>query len=79
MYIDIRDKNKYLKGHIASAININYIDLLANTSRYLNKNNTYYIYCDSGMKSEFVVSRLVKKGYNCVNVDGGYNNYLKNR
>jgi len=74
--IDIRSKNKYYMGHIPSAINIEYLELLSNPSKYLNKNEIYYLYCDSGYTSSMVVNKLNNTGYNTVNIDGGYNNYL---
>ena len=41
-----------------------------------DKNTIYYIYCDYGNRSKHVVSYLNSLGYNCVNIEGGYNNYL---
>lgn len=79
MYIDIRNKSSYLNGHIPGAININYIELLINHRKYLNKDKQYFIYCDSGNRSLDLVTKLNNLGYNCVNIDGGYNNYLVNK
>jgi rhodanese-related sulfurtransferase len=76
IYIDIRSKRDYIKGHIDGAINIESYDLLLNHKSYLKKNNVYYIYCNNGFKSKIMVNKLNTLGYNCVNVDGGYNNYL---
>ena len=74
--IDIRSLNNYNKGHIDGAIHINQFDLLFNPSNYLNKEETYYIYCNSGVSSKVVVNKLNSLGYHTVNIDGGYNNYL---
>ena len=79
MIIDIRSNYKYMIGHIDNALNIEYHDLLLNYKKYLNKNEIYYIYCDSVVRSKIVVSKLNNLGYNCVNIDGGYSNYLLNR
>lgn len=76
IYIDIRSKRDYIKGHIDGAINIESYDLLLNHKSYLKKSNVYYIYCNNGFKSKIMVNKLNNLGYNCVNVDGGYNNYL---
>ena len=76
MYIDIRNKNDFFKGHIDGAININYIDLVYNPEKYLKKDILYYVYCNNGIKSKRVVLKLNELGYNCVNYDGGYNYYL---
>lgn len=74
--IDIRSFFQYQKGHIPGAISIEKYELLANPSKYLNKKQTYYIYCSSGIQSKMVVQRLNSIGYSTINIPGGYNNYL---
>ena len=74
--IDIRDRNSYVMGHIPQAINIEEYDLLFNTNKYLNKNSIYYIYCDLGNRSGQLAMKLRKDGYNVINIEGGYHNYL---
>ncbi len=74
--IDIRNRNSYVSGHIPQAVNIDEYDLLFNTVNYLDKNKKYYLYCDSGSRSEQLVYRLNSRGYNTVNIVGGYHNYL---
>lgn len=73
MIIDIRSNSKYKIGHINGAINIPYKELYLNYRRYLNKSTRYYIYCDYGNLSLDLVNYLNNLGYNCVNLDGGYN------
>ena len=75
MYIDIRDNNSYNNGHIDGAINIPFKNLLVNP-KLLNKNEIYYIYCQSGNNSKILVNYLNKLGYSCINVSGGYSKYL---
>lgn len=74
--IDIRNSYNYSNGHIPGAININGYYLLDHCERYLNKLDTYYIYCQSGSRSKIIVNELIKMGYNVVNISGGYNSYL---
>ena len=74
--IDIRDRNSYVMGHIPQAINIEEYDLLFNTNKYLNKNSIYYIYCDLGNRSGQLAMKLRKDGYNVINIECGYHNYL---
>ena len=74
--IDIRLPVEYQYGNIPTAINIDKILLLARPENYLSKTKTYYIYCNSGTSSQTVVKLLNQKGYNTVNINGGYNNYL---
>ena len=56
--IDIQDKYNYQLFHLNGAINIPYDDLMNNYRDYLNKNETYYIYCRSGKLSKRVVMVL---------------------
>lgn len=70
--VDIRDSYSYNISHIKNAINIPYYNLLNNYSHYLNKNNTYYLYCDEGIQSKEISSRLNSFGYNTKSIKGGY-------
>ena len=70
--IDIRNKISYNNGHIDNAINIPYEELLVNYNKYLEKNKTYYIYCSRGIKSVKLCQIMRLKGYNTVNILGGY-------
>ncbi len=74
--IDIRPNYEYQYGTIPGAINIPSIKLLNNPNKYLNKENTYYILCQSGRQSIDIVNLLNIQGFNTVNIIGGYNNYL---
>lgn len=74
--IDIRSYPKYLKGHIEGAVSIDAYNLLFHPEKYLQKEKTYYLYCDSGMRSKRLSHELNKKGYSTVNIQGGYHNYL---
>ena len=74
--IDIRSRDKYNIDHIPGAINIESIELLNNANKYLNKNDIYYLYCTSGYTSSMVSNKLNMLGYNTVNIEGGFNNYL---
>lgn len=74
--IDIRHSNEYSRGCIPSSNNIQAQKLLLAPAHYLDKSKTYYLYCNSGHTSNNVVNKLNALGYNTVNIDGGYNNYL---
>ena len=49
--IDIRSVESYNNNHIPGARNVPFEKLLVNPNKYLNKNETYYIYCQKGTKS----------------------------
>ena len=74
--IDIRSIDKYQNGHVPGALHYDYQSLLFTPERYLNKNDVYYIYCDSGNRSFSLCKTLNHLGYHTVNVLGGYQNYL---
>lgn len=73
--IDIRDSYLFNNGNIPMSKNIPINFLLFNPDNYLDKNNTYYIYCMYGMQSKRACQELSLKGYNVINVIGGYNSY----
>ncbi len=78
--IDIRDNYSYQQGHYHQAKNIPYYSLLSNYSFYLNKTQSYYLYCDYGKQSMEISNRLNQFGYNTFYVKEGYldfKNYLK--
>ena len=70
--IDIRSEEKYNDNHILNAYNIPYNKLINNPERYLDRDNTYYIYCQKGIKSTKVCNILHIKGFNVINIIGGY-------
>jgi rhodanese-related sulfurtransferase len=74
--IDIRSIEKYNDNHIPFAHNVPYENLIAEPSKYLNRYQTYYIYCQKGVKSLDAVRYLTRKGYHVVNVIGGYETYI---
>ena len=74
--IDIRSVQSYNNNHIPNAKNIPLEKLIIEPSRYLNKNDKYYIYCQKGLSSENICSILSKEGYNVVNLIGGYESWI---
>ena len=66
--INVEPKEIYNQKHIEGSINIPYETLLYNRDRLLNKEETYYIYCQGGHKSKRVVNILELYGYNVVQV-----------
>ena len=77
--VDIRNSYKYNMGSIPNSINIPEYDLMYKHNQLLNKVDTYYLYCDSGIRSKKLVNYLSSLGYKCVNIEGGYNNYLREK
>lgn len=77
MAIDVRESNEYKKGHIEGIRNVPMYGLLMNPNLFINKDETYYIMCQAGGRSMMVVMQLESRGYNLVNLEGGYNAYKK--
>ena len=74
--IDIRNREKYNDNHILNAINIPYREIIINYKNYLNKSDTYYIYCQRGITSVKICNFLSSEGYNVVNIKGGYESWV---
>ncbi len=74
--IDIRNVEQYNNNHINNAVNINTNQLLINPDKYLNKGSRYYIYCQKGIQSRKLCQILSNKGFNVVNVQGGYEAWI---
>ena len=74
--IDIRSSTKYSDNHIPFSINVPYDRLMSNPSKYLNKYDTYYIYCQKGITSKSCVNVLRAMGYNVFSVIGGYEEFI---
>lgn len=73
--IDIREPGEVRFGTIQTATNIPMGNLLEHPDKHLKKDQTYYLMCQSGMRSARATSALKKVGYNVINVKGGYGAY----
>lgn len=62
--IDVGSPYLYKNNHINGSINIPYEILINNYRKYLNKQDTYYLYCQSGKLSKRAVIILSAIGYN---------------
>ena len=74
--IDIRNEQSYNNNHIDGAINIPYNKLIANPNMYLEFGKKYYIYCQKGLTSKKVCNFLLSRGFNVINIIGGYEEWI---
>lgn len=74
--IDIREPYEYKSGSLKTAKNIPMGNLLTSPEKYLVKDKTYYIMCQSGARSERTTRTLTKQGFNVINVAGGVGSYV---
>ncbi|QHQ63515.1 rhodanese-like domain-containing protein [Anaerocolumna sedimenticola] len=76
--IDIREPYEYKTGSIKTAKNIPMDNLINNPNQYLDKDKTYYIMCQSGVRSSQTCKFLSKQGFDVINVTGGISSYTGN-
>jgi rhodanese-related sulfurtransferase len=74
--IDIREVYEYKSGSIQTAKNIPMGNLISEPSKYLKKDKTYYIMCQSGGRSNMATKELIKQGFDVINVAGGMGSYV---
>lgn len=72
--VDVRETFETANGHIKGATLLP-LSGLRKADAVLNKDETYYIVCQSGGRSQQASKKLAKKGYNVVNVMGGMGAY----
>ena len=74
--VDLRGIEKFNSSHIPGAINIPFEHLLLKPSDYISKDLKYYLYCQHGLTSKSVCGVLTRLGFNVVNLDGGFEEWL---
>lgn len=74
--IDIREPYEYKSGSLRTAKNIPMGNLLNAPEKYLIKDKTYYIMCQSGSRSGRTTRALAKQGFDVINVAGGFGSYV---
>lgn len=67
--IDVRTAEEYELGHVQGAL-LHPVQQIETFD--LPKDRTYYIYCRSGRRSHNAAEALATRGYEVVNLDGGY-------
>ena len=74
--LDVRTPREYAEGHITGAINLN-VDELREALPTLDKDKTYVIYCQIGLRG-YLANRILRNhGFRAVNLNGGYNLWTK--
>jgi len=75
--LDVRTASEYQSGHIANALQANWLDPkeFKNRTQHLDKFKTIYIYCQSGGRSASAQEVLIQAGFKVVNLEGGMSNW----
>jgi len=73
--IDVRTQREFDSGHLENAIIIDiYQKTFKDEISKLDQNETYYVYCKTGMRSRSAVNYMMQMGFkNVCNLDGGIN------
>lgn len=74
MIVDVRESDEFLNGHIPTAKTIPLSELHQQMNQ-LNKDETYYIICQSGARSAKACDLLSSEGYQVINVLGGMSSW----
>ena len=71
--LDVRTKEEYEEGHIADALLVDFYsyNFEEQATAKLSKEKPVAVYCRSGRRSASAASKLVKLGYEVINLDGG--------
>ncbi len=75
--IDIREAQELEVNKIEGLRNVAMDELVANPEQYINKEETFYLMCRSGVRSGRTTDTLNGMGYNCVSLEGGILAYEK--
>ena len=72
--LDVRTPQEFAQGHIVGAINIDVKDSLFiyNVQRQVAPGSRVAVYCRSGRRSMSAAQQMVEKGYDVVNLKGGF-------
>ena len=71
--IDIREPYEHEHISLEGTINVPMNNIVKNYSMYLKKDEVYYLLCHHGVRSFQLTHYLTQKGYNIVNIFGGWN------
>ncbi|HEY0742048.1 MAG TPA: MBL fold metallo-hydrolase [Chryseosolibacter sp.] len=70
--LDVRKKSEFDSEHIIGAVNAP-LDYIEDSSKIINKSDTYYVHCAGGYRSMIFASIMKSRGYeNLIDVDGGF-------
>ena len=75
--LDVRTAGEYQSGHIANALQANWLDPkeFKNRKQHLDQSKMIYIYCQSGGRSASAQAALMEAGFKVVNLEGGMSNW----
>ena len=77
--LDVRQPEEFDEGHLAQAINLDWLNqtVFINGLAKLNKQKTYYVYCRSGRRSQAAAGKLKAEGFQVIDLKGGYLHWVE--
>lgn len=69
--VDVRKPSEFSAEHVENATNLA-LDYINENLSVLDKAATYYLHCKSGYRSLIASSILQARGYNVININGGF-------
>lgn len=77
--LDVRQPEEFAEGHLAQAINLDWLNqtVFINGLAKLNKQKTYYVYCRSGRRSQAAAGKLKAEGFQVADLKGGYLHWVE--
>ncbi len=72
--LDVRTEKEYAEGHLADAVNLDYLneETFAQEIAKLDKTKHYYVYCRSGRRSHNAAVKMQGLGLQVVDMEGGW-------
>ena len=74
LYIDVRTKEEYDRGHVEGAMHHDIMDIMAGVLPDVPKDEEITLYCESGNRSMMAKSMLEKVGFTHITDGGGMDN-----
>ena len=77
--LDVRQPEEFVEGHLAQAINLDWLNqtVFIKGLAKLNKQKTYYVYCRSGRRSQAAAGKLKAEGFQVIDLKGGYLHWVE--
>lgn len=77
--LDVRQPEEFAEGHLAQAINLDWLNqtVFINGLAKLNKQKTYYVYCRSGRRSQAAAGKLKAEGFQVIDLKGSYLHWVE--
>ena len=77
--LDVRQPEEFAEGHLAQAINLDWLNqtVFINGLAKLNKQKTYYVYCRSGRRSQAAAGKLKAEGFQVIDLKGAYLHWVE--